>query len=34
MILTIFGGFPDPASDPPAQIGLGSSKDLCAGVQF
>ena len=34
MIWTISGHFPGLAVDPPAQIGLGSSKDLCAGVQF
>ena len=34
MIYTISGDFPGTAIDPTAQIGLGSSKDLCAGVQF
>ena len=33
-ILSIFADFPGPAVDPSARIGLDSSKDLCAGVQF
>ncbi len=33
-ILSIFADFPGSAVDPSVQIGLGSSKDLCAGVQF
>ena len=33
-IWTIFDDFPGPVVNPSAQIGLGSSKDLYAGVQF
>ena len=34
VIWTISGDFPGLAVDPAARIGLDSSKDLCAGVQF